>query len=92
MKVVTQNGDFDLGVTEATPTISMTDFSRRVTDDFGVTTVVERGFSRRMSVKLAVPTANIDAVHRRLSDLRATSALWVADDQSVWLSLYGFYR
>lgn len=92
MKVVTGNGEFDLGTTEATPTIGMTDFSRRVTDDFGVTTVVERGFSRRMSVKLGLPFDTVDAVHRRLSDLRASPALWVADDRYVWLSLYGFYK
>lgn len=92
MKVVTGNGEFDLGTTETTPTIGMTDFSRRVTDDFGVTTVVERGFSRRMSVKLGLPFDTVDAVQRRLSDLRAAPALWVADDRFVWLSLYGFYK
>ncbi len=92
MKVVTDNGEFDLGTTETTPTIGMTDFSRRVTDDFGVTTVVERGFSRRMSVELGLPFDTVDAVHRRLSDLRASPALWVADDRYVWLSLYGFYK
>ena len=92
MKVVTQNGEFDLGVTETTPTIGITDFSRRVTDDFGVTTVVERGFSRRMSVKLALATDAVDTLQQRLADLRASTALWVADDRFVWLSLYGFYK
>lgn len=92
MKVVTQNGDFELGATETAPTIGFTDFSRRVTDDFGVTTIVERGFSRRMSVKLGLPFDTVDAVHRRLADLRAAPALWVADDRFVWLSLYGYYK
>ena len=92
MKVVTQDGTFDLGTTEVTPTIGMTDFSRRETDDFGVTTVVRRGFSRRMSVKVKLPFADVDAVKRRLEDLRAKPALWIADDRFVWLSLYGHLK
>ncbi len=82
----------DLGVTEVTPTISITDYSSRVTDDFGVTTVVERGFARRMSVRLALPSDQVDAVQKKLADLRASSALWIADDRFAWLSVQGFYK
>ncbi|KQM56702.1 hypothetical protein ASE69_03555 [Sphingomonas sp. Leaf208] len=93
MRVVLDNGTlFDLGETEATPSIGITDFSRRVTDDFGVTTVVERGFSRRLSVKLALPFDGVSALQQRLADLRATSALWVASDRLDWLSVRGFYK
>jgi hypothetical protein len=93
MRVVTdQNETIELGDVETTPTIGITDFSRRVTDDFGVTTVVERGFSRRMSVKLGVQFDAVDALQRRLANLRATSALWVADDRFASLSLRGFYK
>ncbi|MEG8045738.1 hypothetical protein QP175_05635 [Sphingomonas aerolata] len=63
-----------------------------MTDDFGVTTVVERGFSRRMSVKLGVQFDAVDALQRRLANLRATPALWVADDRLASLSLRGFYK
>ncbi|PZO77083.1 MAG: hypothetical protein DI640_01495 [Sphingomonas taxi] len=91
--MVLDNGtSFDLGETEATPSIGITDFSRRVTDDFGVTTVVERGFSRRLSVKLALPFNGVSALQQRLADLRATSALWVASDRLDWLSVRGFYK
>jgi hypothetical protein len=93
MRVVLDNGtSFDLGETEATPSIGITDFSRRVTDDFGVTTIVERGFSRRLSVKLALPFDGVSALQQRLADLRATSALWVASDRLDWLSVRGFYK
>lgn len=93
MRVVTdQNETIELGDVETTPTIGITDFSRRVTDDFGVTTVVERGFSRRMSVKLGVQFDAVDALQRRLANLRATPALWVADDRFASLSLCGFYK
>ena len=93
MRVVLDDGtSVDLGTTEATPSIGITDYSRRVTDDFGVTTVVERGFSRRMSVKLGLPFDRVDALQRRLAGLRATSALWVADERFASLTVRGFYK
>lgn len=93
MRVVLDNGtSIKLGDTEATPTIGITDYSRRVTDDYGVTTVVERTFSRKMSVKLAVPFDSVSALQQRLAGLRASSALWVADEQIAWLSVRGFYK
>lgn len=93
MKVQLDGGQvIDLGTTETTPTIGITDYSRRVTDDFGVTTVVERGFSRRMSVRMALPTDTVDAVQRQLANLRATSALWIADASLQWLNVVGFYK
>lgn len=81
-----------LGTTETAATIGITDYSRRETDAFGVTTVVERGFSRRMSVKLGVPFEEADALQRQLAELRATPALWVADDRYDSLSIRGFYK
>lgn len=93
MKVIVgTDAPIDLGATESTPTIGITDYSRRVTDDFGVTTVVERGFSRRMSVRMALPFDEVDGIQRLLADLRATSALWIADDDIAWLQPTGFYK
>lgn len=93
MRVVLDSGEvIDLGITETAPTIGITDYSRRVTDDFGVTTVVERGFARRMSVRLAADTGAVDALQRRLADLRATPVQWVADDRFESLSIRGFYK
>ncbi|WP_053058540.1 hypothetical protein [Sphingomonas paucimobilis] len=93
MDVVTADGGrFSLGTVEAGATVGIIDFSRRVTDDFGVTTVVQRGFSRRLSVRLAVPSEDADGLQRRLADLRSTAARWIADDRFAWLSPSGFYK
>jgi hypothetical protein len=93
MRVETDAGEvIELGSTETTPTIGIIDYSKRVTDDFGVTTIVERGFARRMSVRLAVPFGNVDALQRRLATLRAKAALWVADDRYGSLKISGFYK
>jgi hypothetical protein len=93
VRVETAEGEvIELGTTETNPTISIRDYSRRETDDFGVTTVVERGFARTMSVRLAVPFDQVDALQRRLADLRATSASWIADERFGSLAFEGFYK
>ncbi|PTQ12965.1 hypothetical protein CLG96_02140 [Sphingomonas oleivorans] len=93
MKVVIDGGAvIDIGATEAAPTIGIIDYSRRETDDFGVTTVVPRGFARQMSVRVKVPTDNVDAIQRQLAALRATPAQWIADDRFDSLAVTGFYR
>ncbi len=93
MKVIAP-GDIetDLGTVEESPTVGMIDYSRRVTDDFGVTTVVKRGFARRMDVRIGLPSENVSAVQRVLAALRATAARWVADDGFDWLNFVGFFK
>jgi hypothetical protein len=92
MKVITDAGVIEIGTTETAPTIGLTDYSRRETDDFGVTTVVKRNFSRTMSARVMVPTANVDALQRQLAALRAKPVQWVADDRFDSLSITGFYK
>lgn len=93
MRVVLDDGSaIDLGATGTTPTVGIIDYSRRVTDDFGVTTVVERGFARTMSVRLAVPFELADEAQRNLARLRSTPAMWVADDRFASLAFRGFYK
>jgi hypothetical protein len=91
--VVTDAGTvIEIGETETAPTIAITDYSRKVTDDFGVTSVVKRGFARRLSVRVKTPTSAVDAVQRQLAALRATPAQWIADDSLASLSVRGFYK
>jgi len=92
MKVVIAGDEVDLGVTEVSPTIGITDYSRRETDEFGITTVVQRGFARRMSVRFALPFAEADALQQRLAALRATPTRWIADGRFEWLDFEGFYK
>lgn len=92
MKVIAGAEVITLGITEAKPTIGITDYSRRKTDEFGVTTIVERAFSRYMSVRFALPFDEVDAVQRRFADLRATPARWVASETIAWLDVEGFYK
>jgi hypothetical protein len=84
-----------LGDTEFGATAGITDYSRKETDDFGVTTFVRRAFSKRMSARAMVPTAQVGKLQRALADLRATPCVWVgADDMTMYapLVVFGFYR
>ena len=93
MKVIRAGAEvIDLGTTETTPTIGIVDYSRRETDDFGITTVVERGFSRRMAVRFALPSDTVDGVRRTFEALRAQPAQWVASDDFGWLNFEGFFK
>lgn len=92
MKVIFGGEEIAIGTAEATPTISLIDFSRRETDDYGVTRVVPRGFARRMAVRLAIPTEEVDAVRSKLMAMRATPAQWIVDEECAWLNFEGFYR
>lgn len=92
MRVIVDGVAREIGATQENPSIGIVDFSRRTTDDFGVTTVVQRGFARRMSVRLAIPSDDIDDVQQLLAGLRASTARWEADDRFEWLNFDGFYK
>src|SRR3546814_10310239 len=40
-----------MGLTEDTPSVGITDFSRKETDEFGLTVPVERAWAKRMTVR-----------------------------------------
>lgn len=81
-----------LGDMQGDPTVSIVDFSRRDTDDFGTTTIVERAWAKRAALSLSVDADDVDQVTARFEDLRATACLWVADDRFDSLMVYGFWK
>lgn len=83
-----------LGDTEFGADVSIIDYSRKETDAFGVTTFVRRAYSKRMSARMMLDTAQINKVQRVLADLRATPCAWIGADESGFepLTVYGFYR
>jgi hypothetical protein len=82
----------DLGLLEAEPTVSILDFSTKTTDNFGVTSVVQRPFSKQMQVKSLIDTAAVDGVQRAVAGLRARPALWIAEEGFDALAIYGFFK
>jgi hypothetical protein len=82
----------NIGITEAGASAGITDFSKKDTDDFGNTTIVERGWSKTMECKALLPTGSVSGVQRSLAALRATPVLWIAEEGYDALTIYGFYK
>lgn len=84
----------DLGGTQYGATAGITDYSLKTTDAFGNTTLTQRSYARRTSAKLWLDKGNVNRVHRKLADLRATPCVWVGveDAELEPLTVYGFYK
>lgn len=86
---------YELGSAEYGASIGIIDYSRKETDEFGVTTFVERAFSKRMTARLMLETVQIARVQQVLARIRAKPAVWVGvpDDATYTpLTVYGFFR
>jgi hypothetical protein len=83
---------FSIGETEHGVDIGIIDYSRKETDQFGVTSVVERAFAKRMSARVVLETSALDDIHRTLASLRATPVLWIGSESFESLTVYGFYK
>jgi hypothetical protein len=85
---------YDLGATQYGLGLGIIDYSKKETDDFGVTTFVERDFSKRISARFLLPNIEINRTQKILSTLRATPSIWIpsTDPKLSSLTVYGFYR
>ena len=81
-----------LGDTEHGVDIGIIDYSRKEADQFGVISVVERAFAKRMTARVVMQTDAVDDIHRNLAALRATPVLWIGSETFESLTVYGFYK
>lgn len=80
----------EIGTVEHGATAGITDYSRKETDEFGITTLVERGFSKHTSYNMQITNQQLRRVFSTLAALRATPAVWVASDDSKFTPLTAF--
>lgn len=85
---------YSLGGTLMGPRLSITDYSRKETDEFGATSFVRRAFAKRLAVEVMFTQAELDTAMGLLSDLRAMPAVYIpADGPNLQAMLiYGWYR
>jgi hypothetical protein len=83
---------FDVGGTKPGVSLGIVDYSKKSTDEFGLTTVVQRAFAKKMTVPVVIKRAAVDEVGRRLSELRATPVVWIGADTYGQSVIYGFYK
>lgn len=80
----------ELGTVEYGATAGITDYSRKETDEFGITTLVERGFSKHTSYNMQITNQQLRRVFSTLAALRATPAVYVASDDYKFTPLTAF--
>jgi hypothetical protein len=85
---------YTIGLTQYGASAGIRDYSAKEANQFGITSLVRRAFSKRMDSTMFVPTENIRVVRKLLEDLRATPAVWLGTDSSDYdsLNVYGYYR
>ena len=81
-----------LGAMRYSPSISITDYSKKEVDSFGHYSIVERTFAKRMQCSLIIQNTSIDEIVRLLTVYRATELVWVGSENYNSLIVYGFYR
>jgi hypothetical protein len=84
----------ELGAAEYGATSGIIDYSKKEKDTFGRYSVVQRSYSKRMTMKLITEKSDYERISRALANLRALPAVWVATEASGYdpLTVYGFFR
>lgn len=72
--------------------VGINDYSRKSTDEFGNSVVIQRSFSNRAEFDVALDTSEVTKVRRLLADLRATPVVWIGEESYEATILFGFYK
>lgn len=72
--------------------VGITDYSRKTTDVFGNTVVVQRSFSNRAEFDVSLDTSEVTRVRRLLAELRSTPVVWIGEESYEATILFGFYK
>lgn len=79
-----------IGETEYGAQVSIRDFSRKEPDGFGNFDIVQRAYSKQMSLNVVVPRSKVDSVAKLVSRYRATNVIWIGSTEFGSLIVYGF--
>ncbi len=81
---------YTIGTTAIGASVSIRDFSRKDVDDFGNYTIVQRGYSKKISTRVFVDREKSDEVVKNMSRYRATNMVWLGSSDIGSLIAYGF--
>lgn len=85
----------ELGIVEQGASAGIADYSRKETDEFGVTSLVQRTFAKRSNQSLLLARDDTRRVQALLAGLRATPCVWIGDadtDTYAPLVIFGWFR
>ena len=85
---------FDAGLTRYGASYGIRDYSVKETDEFGVTTFVERNFSKRMNTTVFVENGQLNFLNKLFIQLRAQPTVWVAstDNRFQGTTIFGYLK
>lgn len=81
-----------LGVSNFGTSVSIQDYSRKSTDDYGNVIIEERAFTKRADYDVTVETSRVATVQKTLADIRTTPTVFIGEEDRPETVVYGFYR
>lgn len=90
LMLVGQSKSIGLGVLQGAR-LGIQDYSRKETDEYGNTVLVQRAFAKRASFDMPVPADQVDEVISYLASIRAIPCLFIGPRYESAV-VYGFYR
>ncbi len=72
--------------------VGITDYSRKETNDFGDTVLVQRSYAKRATFDLPIESELVDDAVELLAGLRATPCLWIGSSLYASTVIFGFYK
>ena len=82
----------NLGITQYSPSIGIHDYSIKEADAFGVLSVTQRAFSKKMSCDILIESVSIADIQNLLASYRTTLLVWIGSEDYPSLIVYGFFK
>jgi hypothetical protein len=72
--------------------VGIQDYSRKETNEFGETILVQRAFAKRANFELFINKTEVDVLQEYLASIRATPVFWIGSTEYQSTTLFGFYK
>ena len=84
----------DIGLAQYGARAGITDYSRKTVDALGNYDVTEGAYSKRCTLSIMTEAADFQKIHRFLSSIRATPAVYIGTEVNDYapLIVYGFFK
>lgn len=89
--LIGQQQNFGLGIKYGAR-VGIQDYSRKETNEFGDTVLVQRAFAKRANFDLFLTKAEVDSFQAALTRIRAVPVLWIGSTDYESTTLFGFYK
>ena len=86
-----QQNQFSLGMKYGAR-IGIQDYSRKETNDFGDTVLVQRAFAKRATYEIFLDNSEVDQLQNYLTSIRAKPVLWIGTNLFESTTIFGFYK